>query len=100
MFQKGQSGNPAGRVAGSPNKFTKSVKEAFAEAFEKLGGAQALMAWGKDNPTEFYKLASKLIPAEVNMAVVEFPEAVVYPLGLPVEQAALPPSSEAVDSVH
>jgi hypothetical protein len=53
-----------GRVKGVPNKTTKLIKEAFAEAFDKLGGADALVTWGRENQTEFYKLASKLIPIQ------------------------------------
>lgn len=88
-----------GRRPGSPNKFTSSVKDAFAEAFNKLGGAEALFLWGKENQTDFYKLASKLIPADVNMAVEQFPQANVYPME-PNERSELPVASEAVDSVH
>lgn len=52
-----------GRV--SPNKMTKSAKEAFAAAFDELGGAKALGEWATENPTEFYKLYARLIPTEV-----------------------------------
>ena len=55
----------SGRKPGQPNHLTVSVKQAFGEAFDKMGGAQALLEWGRDNPTDFYKLASKLIPTEV-----------------------------------
>jgi len=55
-----------GRVKGTPNKVTATVKEAFKVAFEEMGGAPALAKWGMENPTEFYKLASKLIPTEVS----------------------------------
>ena len=55
----------AGRRAGTPNKATASIKGAFVEAFDKLGGADALAKWAVDQPTEFYKLASKLIPTEL-----------------------------------
>lgn len=88
-----------GRVAGTQNKFTRTVKDAFSEAFEMLGGAEALFKWAMRNQTDFYKLASKLIPADVNMAVIEKPEARVYPLGLD-EQNRLSTASETVDSVH
>lgn len=63
---KGQPRPPgAGRKAGTPNRATASIKGAFVEAFDKLGGVPALVAWGKDNPTDFYKLVSRLIPVEV-----------------------------------
>lgn len=89
-----------GRVAGSQNKLTQSVKDAFGEAFKMLGGAEALFIWAKDNQSDFYKLASKLIPADVNLAVQEHPQARVFPLGIQNEQSGLPASSEAVDSLH
>lgn len=58
-----------GRPRGAVNKTTASIKGAFVEAFEKMGGATALVIWGTENPTEFYRLASKLIPTEVNATV-------------------------------
>lgn len=59
----------SGRVAGTPNKATRNTKEALQEAFEKLGGVNSLVSWGKDNQTEFYKLWSKIIPLDVNANV-------------------------------
>jgi hypothetical protein len=58
-----------GRQKGTPNRYTASVKEAFAQAFEDMGGADALVNWGRENPTDFYKLASKLIPLELGGSV-------------------------------
>lgn len=90
-----------GRVAGTPNKFTANVKQAFVEAFEKLGGVDALVTWGKRNPTEFYRLVSKIIPIDMNVGITVTPEARVYPLGLPQnEQTGLPATSQAMDSLH
>lgn len=54
-----------GRVKGVPNKTTVAVKAALTEAFEELGGVPSLVAWGKANETEFYKLWAKLLPTEV-----------------------------------
>ncbi len=67
-----------GRKPGSLNKFTANVKNAFAEAFDKLGGVDALVAWGAENRTDFYKLASKLIPTEMaGSLTIETPKLVV-----------------------
>jgi len=57
-----------GSRLGSPNKLTKSVKEAFEIAFNELQGDENanLATWAKENTTEFYKLAAKLIPTSVN----------------------------------
>lgn len=51
-----------------------SAKEAFVYAFDAIGGADKLAAWALDNPTEFYRLFSKLIPVAVD-AKVEHKEA-------------------------
>lgn len=69
-FEKGKPRHPkAGRKVGSINKTTASVKEAFQAAFESLQADKKnnLVVWGAQNPTEFYKLASKLIPIEGNV---------------------------------
>ena len=55
-----------GRVAGTPNKLTTSAKEAFALAFDAIGGGQTLATWATDNQTEFFKLYARLIPVDVN----------------------------------
>lgn len=65
---KGQftPGNP-GKPKGAVNKTTKQVKEVFAEVFAKLQSHKTakLEKWAAENPTEFYKLAAKLIPIQV-----------------------------------
>lgn len=57
-----------GRKPGSKNKFTIQAKEAFQLAFKGMGGVPQLVRWAKKNPTEFYKLYSRLIPVEVGGA--------------------------------
>jgi hypothetical protein len=55
-----------GRKPGIPNKTTASVRAALEEAFDKLGGVPALVAWGKTKPDEFYKIWVKLLPQDIN----------------------------------
>lgn len=58
-----------GRAKGTPNKITATVRETFERVFNALqeGGTADLESWAKENPTEFYKLVSKLIPAELSI---------------------------------
>ena len=60
-----------GRTKGTPNKLTTSIKEAFVVVFDLLQGNKEanLETWAKENPTEFYKLISKLIPTDVKAQV-------------------------------
>jgi hypothetical protein len=57
-----------GRRPGVGNKINTAAKDAFALAFEGMGGVKGLIEWGRRNRTEFYKLYSKLIPADALMA--------------------------------
>ena len=68
---KFEQGNP-GRPKGATNKTTRIVKDVFADVFNELQtDAYAkkkkadLKTWAKNNPTEFYKLAAKLIPIQI-----------------------------------
>jgi hypothetical protein len=65
-FQKGQSGNPAGRKPGSKNILTKTVKENLVAAFEQMGGLPAFVQWAKKNPKDFYGHYAKMLPLEVS----------------------------------
>lgn len=56
-----------GRVKGTPNKRTSEVKGSLIEAFDNLGGVDALVEWAKDgNRGEFYKLWAKVLPVQKN----------------------------------
>lgn len=72
-----------GRPKGSTNKLTRAVKDAFQAAFEDLQGDESnnLLAWAQANPTDFYKLASKLIPSEINASVTGNLTATIAGLG-------------------
>lgn len=62
-----------GRQKGSRNKHTKAVKEVFLNVFHKLEDSedqkQGLYAFAKESPKDFYKIASKLIPQEIDAAL-------------------------------
>ena len=59
-------GNP-GRKPGTRNSLTNSVKTALELAFNALQADpdHNLTAWAKREPTEFYKIAARLIPQEI-----------------------------------
>ena len=48
-------------------KLNRTVKETVLAVFNELQSdpKAKLSAWAKDEPTEFYKIAAKLIPTEV-----------------------------------
>lgn len=49
-------------------KLNKTIKESVLAVFNQMqkDPKVSLLAWGKKEPTEFYKIAAKLIPTEVN----------------------------------
>lgn len=75
--RRGNAGK--GRKKGVPNKITASMREAWREAFDKLGGVEALVAWGKKNPDDFYKAVTKLIPQDVTSGGEKLAGVVVLP---------------------
>ena len=59
-----------GRQKGSPNKTTAVIKDAITTVYADLQAETGkdhghFFTWAKDNATEFYKLAAKLIPIQV-----------------------------------
>jgi Family of unknown function (DUF5681) len=78
-FKKGISGNPKGKPKGAINKINKAVKEVISETFNELqaDSKNNMLAWAKQNPTEFYKLASKLLPTEVDTSINSEPKKIL-----------------------
>lgn len=76
---KGLPKTGGGSRKGIPNKLTRSVKEAFEIAFTSMQDEAGvnLLEWGKKNPTEFYKISSKLIPETVNNRVTHTLESLI-----------------------
>lgn len=52
-------------------KLNKTVKETVLAVFNKMqeDPKNKLIAWAKNEPTEFYKIAAKLIPTEITGSV-------------------------------
>lgn len=42
----------------------RSARENLTKAFDLMGGVPALVVWGRQNPTEFYRIWARLIPRE------------------------------------
>lgn len=77
-----------GRLRGTPNKTTSEVKAALSEAFDDLGGVPSLVTWGRTQPTEFYKLWTKLLPTELKADVSIGLEDLIDALSPPDAEAA------------
>lgn len=55
-----------GRKKGAKNK-NGTAKANFLKVFDDLGGTKFMMAWAKENQTEFFKIYGRLIPAQVDI---------------------------------
>lgn len=53
-----------GRQRGTPNKITTVFKDAVRTVYEDIGGHAAFAEWARANPSDFYRIAAKLIPTE------------------------------------
>jgi len=68
--QAAEKGKP-GRKPGGMNRLNRTVKEAFEHAFHALQENKynipgiSLEDWAMKNPTEFYRMATKLIPTKL-----------------------------------
>jgi hypothetical protein len=67
--KKPGSPKTGGRKKGTPNKAGVEVKAALERAFSTIGGHAAFARWAKANPTEFYKLWTKLLPKDINATI-------------------------------
>lgn len=66
-FEKGKSGNPAGKPKGALSHRTIAAKEAVDEVFQNIGGVPNFTRWAQDNQNDFYKMFAKSIPIDVSM---------------------------------
>ncbi len=76
-FEKGNKLG-TGRPKGTKNKLTNDVRQAFHKVYDEMGenikvdgkpmtGHEAFLGWARDNPTEFYRLYGKMIPATAEL---------------------------------
>ena len=63
-FEKGKP-KTGGRLPGVNNKFTGAFREAVQVVYTGLGGHTAFLEWAKENRTEYYRIAARLIPGEM-----------------------------------
>ena len=63
MIKPGE--RPCGRVKGTPNALTASIKDAIHNAFEELGGMSYLVHVGRNDPRTFCALLGKLLPTKL-----------------------------------
>jgi len=85
----------AGRRRGTANKRTTAFNAALWKVFQALGGVPALAKWGREHPTEFYKLWAELLPQDPLPTGSDTP-AIVIKVGTPlIEQVlAQPPDAQ------
>lgn len=57
----------------SSPKVTTKARDNLDKAFDLMGGVAALVVWGRQNPTDFYRIWSRLIPREVAEATTALP---------------------------
>jgi hypothetical protein len=62
---KGQP-KTGGRIKGTPNKLTASVKTMILGALNELGGTQYLVEQGRANPSAFLSLVGRVLPMQVD----------------------------------
>lgn len=63
------TGKKVGRPVGSTSKFH-SIRQAFVDAFNGMGGMDALLDWGRQprHRRDFYLIIAKMLPREVEIS--------------------------------
>lgn len=69
-WQKGQSGNPAGRPPGSRHRLSETLLRDFADAWER-DGKDVIDRVVADDPGKFMQLAVACLPKDVNLSIAD-----------------------------
>lgn len=75
-FVRGQA-KPAnsGRKVGGRNRVNLAFRDATMRVYSEIGGDKTYADWAEDNQTEYYKIAARLIPLEMNVLPQADPDA-------------------------
>jgi hypothetical protein len=57
----------SGRQLGTQNRITTAFKDAIRIVYQDIGGDAAFAEWARANRGDFYRIASRMIPAELNI---------------------------------
>lgn len=82
-----------------------AARENLSKAFDLMGGVAGLVVWGRQNPTEFYRIWARLIPKESVEVSAQLPlEDLLSKLaskeGLSVADAAFELGTEMLDEAR
>jgi hypothetical protein len=107
-YKNGGARPGAGRPKGSQNKVSLQLKEVILHALDKLGGADYLVALGRENSSAFASLLGKVLPTQLAASEsnggagveLRFVREIVYPSGQRHIEGVTPKQLPAPDATH